>query len=292
MYFLKYIGALLLFGTNGIWAGQIHLSSYEIVFFRTLLGSMTMLGVFLLCRKKFTFTAHRRETLSILLSGIMMGMIWIFMYEAYVRIGVGLASLCYACGPVIVMALSPLLFGEALENRKKLGFLAVVCGICMVNGPVSTEGMSGGGLLCGAMSAVTYAGMIIFNKQAKTLPKMENALLQLLASCVTASLYLGWKGGLSVFPDDASLLPLFILGVANTGIGCWLYFSSIPELSVQTVAVCDYIEPLTAVILACLLLGETMSVLQLAGACLMMGGAVFCEMKGRAERKETVPARS
>ena len=35
---LKYLSALLLFGLNGIVASQIAMSSYEIVFLRTIIG--------------------------------------------------------------------------------------------------------------------------------------------------------------------------------------------------------------------------------------------------------------
>lgn len=43
----------------------------------------------------------------LIVSGIAMGTS-VFLYEAYVRIGVSIAALFYYCGPVIVMALSPL----------------------------------------------------------------------------------------------------------------------------------------------------------------------------------------
>jgi len=39
----KYIAALLLFGSNGIVASHISLSSYEIVFTRTLIGSLFLI---------------------------------------------------------------------------------------------------------------------------------------------------------------------------------------------------------------------------------------------------------
>lgn len=38
--YVKYILALLLFGSNGLVAGTISLSSYEIVLVRTLIGSI------------------------------------------------------------------------------------------------------------------------------------------------------------------------------------------------------------------------------------------------------------
>ena len=43
--FLKYMAALLLFGSNGIVAGRISLSSHEIVLFRTMIGSALLIAL-------------------------------------------------------------------------------------------------------------------------------------------------------------------------------------------------------------------------------------------------------
>ncbi len=48
----KYIAALLLFGSNGIVAHSISPSSYEIVFTRTLIGSLFLSLIFLSLRQK------------------------------------------------------------------------------------------------------------------------------------------------------------------------------------------------------------------------------------------------
>ena len=64
----------------------------------------------------------------------------------------------------------------------------------------------------------------------------------------------------------------------NTGFGCYLYISPLAELPVQTVAVCGYLEPLSAVIFAALLLGEKMSLLQYLGALCIIGAAMIGEL--------------
>ena len=48
-------------------------------------------------------------------------------------------------------------------------------------------------------------------------------------------------------------------------------------MSFLTVAISGYLEPLSAIILATLILGETMRPLQMIGAVLIIGGAVFGE---------------
>ena len=68
-----------------------------------------------------------------------------------------------------------------------------------------------------------------------------------------------------------------LLGLVNTGVGCYCYFSSIGDLPAQSVAICGYLEPLSAVLLSVLILHETMAPLQILGAVLIIGGAVFGE---------------
>lgn len=120
--YIKYILGLLLFGSNGIVASFIVLSSYEIVLLRTMIGSLLLLAIFFGGKGKLTFYKYKAESICLLISGIAMGTSWIFLYEAYARIGVSIASLLYYCGPVIVMVLSPLLFREKLTSYKVIGF--------------------------------------------------------------------------------------------------------------------------------------------------------------------------
>ena len=48
----------------------------------------------------------------------------------------------------------------------------------------------------------------------------------------------------------------------------------------QRVAVFGYLEPLSAVIFSAILLGEQLGPLKIAGACCIIGGAIFAEVAG------------
>ncbi len=275
--FIKYISALLLFGLNGIVASHIPLDSYEIVFLRTLIGSVLLVVLFWLGKGKFHIKAYKKDFLFIVLSGIAMGTSWMFLYEAYQQIGVSLSSLLYYCGPVIVMILSPIIFHEKLTLPKLLGFVTVLVGIFLVNG--SAVGSSNTwGLFCGAMSAVMYFFMVTLNKQSKSISGMENSVIQLIVSFLTVAVFVGIKQGFVLDVPANAWGWIFVLGVLNTGIGCYLYFSPLAKLPVQTVAVCGYLEPLSAVVFAALLLGERMTVVQIVGAFCIIGGAMIGEL--------------
>ena len=277
-HFLKYIASLLLFGSNGIVASYIALSSYEIVYLRTMIGSLFLLVLFLLLRQKWNVREHRKELGYIALSGFAMGIGWIFLYEAYQQVGVGTASLLYYCGPVIVMALTPFFFKESLTRKKCLGFAIVLLGILFVNGQAFQEGKTGWGLFCGGMAAILYAVLVIANKKAVHISGMENSMLQLIFSFLAVAVFLCFRQGLVVEIPTGDLLPVLFLGLVNTGVGCYLYFSAIGHLQAQTVAVCGYLEPLSAVVFSAVLLGESMMLLQAAGVAFIIGGALFAEI--------------
>jgi drug/metabolite transporter (DMT)-like permease len=285
----KYIASLLMFGSNGIVASSIALSSHEIVFTRTLIGGLFLVLMFLSSRQKVQFGRNGRHSLYILISGAAMGASWVFLFEAYRQIGVSIATLAYYCGPVLVMILSPLIFRERMTAAKLLGFLAVVVGMFCMNGRALSQGAISWGLVFGILSACMYALMVIFNKKAASISGLENPMWQLVASFITVAVYAGLRQGSSIQIAPDNLLPILLLGVVNTGIGCYFYFSSIGDLPVQTVAILGYLEPLSALVFSAAFLGEALSGLEWVGAVLILGGAAFGELYHQKQLRTLAP---
>ncbi|HWL23768.1 MAG TPA: DMT family transporter [Ureibacillus sp.] len=276
--YFKYVIALLLFGSNGVVASYVLLNSYEIVYFRTMIGSLLLVAIFALSKQKVGFWKNKSHFLYLAISGVAMGASWILLFEAYAQIGVSVATLAYYCGPVIVMILSPFIFKEGMTSAKLLGFLAVIIGMLFVNGNAFIHGQLSWGLIFGLLAAIMYAFMVIFNKKAKSIIGLENASCQLVISFITVAIFIGIKQGFTVKLIDGNLIPILILGVVNTGIGCYFYFSSIGRLPVQSVSILGYLEPLSALIFSAAILDEKLSLLQIVGAVLILGGAAYGEM--------------
>ena len=276
--YLKYFTALLLFGSNGIVASYILLNSYEIVFLRTLIGSLFLIAVFLFSGRKPQGFHDKKHILYITISGIAMGLSWMLLYEAYKTVGVSIATLAYYCGPVIVMAVSPMVFQERMTLKKLSGFAAVIAGMYLVNKNGLFKTHVSAGLIFGILSAAMYALMVIFNKKAKSITGLENSAFQLIISFLTVAVFMQTKQSLDASSVFHSLFPVLFLGIVNTGIGCYFYFSSIGRLPAGSVAVCGYLEPLSALIFSAFFLRERLSAVQLLGADLILGGAVVGEL--------------
>lgn len=279
----KYLLALLLFGSNGVAASYIGLTSYEIVLLRSLLGSALLIGIFFLTRHRLTAMRHKRDLLFIVLSGVAMAADWLFLFEAYAQIGVSLGLLINYCGPAIVMALAPFVFRERLTPPKLIALLAALLGVFLISGQAALHGVSARGLVCAGLSAVCYAAMVLCSKMSKRVSGLENAMLQLFSTLVTVVLFVGCTQGLRMDIAAGDWLPILWIGLLNTGGGCYFYFSSIGRLPAQTVAICGYLEPLSAVALSAVILQERMLPLQILGAVLIIGGAAFggCFKPGR-----------
>ena len=70
-----------------------------------------------------------------------------------------------------------------------------------------------------------------------------------------------------------------MIGLVNTGLAYLLYFSGLQKLPAQSVALISYIDPVSALIFSAVLLGETMTPIQILGAVLIIGGAMIGELK-------------
>lgn len=283
--YAKYIVSLLIFGTNGIVASFLTLSSTAIIFYRTVIGSLFLLAILLASRQLPRLAPLRGQWPQVLLSGASLGLSWLFLFEAYRQIGVGTATLLYYLGPAIVMAAAPLLFRERITTSRVIGIGAAFLGMALVN-LTSLESGTSWGLICGLLSAVLYALMIVANKKVENLSGVERTFIQLLVAGIVVAAYALASGTPLGHVRAAELFPLLILCVVNTGLACYLYFSSMHLLPAQSVAVCSYIDPLSALVFSALFLDERMGPLQLLGAALILGGAAFGELY-RSRRLDT-----
>lgn len=290
---ISYLAALLLFGSNGIVASAIALPSADIVLLRTFLGALSLAAVLLATqRHRLEGPRRPREASAIAVSGAALGASWIFLFQAYRLIGVGISSLLYYCGPIIVMALSPILFGEKLTGGKIAGFIAVACGAFLIAAQGLGGNLPAAGIACGAASAFCYAVMVVASKGAPHIEGLENSTIQVISAFATALvLSLVTQGVPSFLTGAATGInwgAVAMLGLVNTGVGCLLYFGAVAKLPVQTVAVVGYLEPLSAVVFSTLLLHEAVTPVRLMGAALIIGGALFCEVAGK--RRAAAPA--
>lgn len=273
---IKFITAMLIFGSIGLFIKAINLPTPVIVLMRTVIGSL-FLSIVLLLRKQRISAKLILCNLPILtLCGLVLGGSWVFLFEAYRHTTVGAATLIYYCAPIVVILLSPLILKEKLTWSKIAGVVAAIIGMVIINGKGTGGSNPSLGLTCGLISALLYAALIIFNKFIKNLSGLESTLAQLIVAAFIMIIYvLLTQDDILTFTSGAEVLLLLTLGIVHTGIACYLYFSSIQELSGQTIALLSYIDPVSALFFSAVFLNEKLTAFQIFGALLILGGTAF-----------------
>ena len=287
---IKIITAIVTFGTIGVFVRYIPLPSSIIALVRGVLATIFLLTVMAAGKRRPDRTAIRRNLALLVISGGMIGFNWILLFEAYNYTSVAVATLCYYLAPVFVIIASPFVLGEKLTMRKTLCVISALAGMVMVSGVIQNY-VSGGnaedlnltGVLLGIGAGALYATIILMNKKLKNISSYDTTVMQLAAASIVLVPYCLLTvdiGSLEVTPGSAVLL--VIVGIVHTGIAYVLYFGSIKELPAQTVAIFSYIDPILAVLLSAFLLKESMDMLSISGAILILGSTFVSEMKGKA----------
>lgn len=278
---LSLITSMAIFGTLAPFVRNIPVSSGELALYRAVLAA-ALIGLFLLLtRQRIPVRALGRELVLLLFSGMAMGINWILLFEAYKYTTVAISTLSYYFAPVIVTLVCPILFKEKLTRKQILCFLMSTIGLALVIG--ITDLGSGGndaiGVLFGLGAAVFYAAVILLNKFIRGVAGIHRTFLQFLAAIVILAPYVALSGGVTLGSMDGSgWICLLIVGLVHTGITYCLYFSSLKELPGQTAAILSYIDPLVAVIIGVLVLGEPLSWQQLIGGGLILGFTLWNEL--------------
>ena len=125
-------------------------------------------------------TKEWHRSVILVLSGALIGINWILLFEAYNYTTVATATLCYYMEPVIVILLSPLFFKERLTGKKLICTAAALAGMALVSGIFEPGGSIAGaagaaglrgdnlrGILYGLGAAVLYASVVILNKRLR-----------------------------------------------------------------------------------------------------------------------------
>ena len=273
------ITAMLIFGTVGTIRKMIPLPSPLIALCRGSIGALLLLA-FSTVTGKHPFKNLRPKTaLLLLLSGAIIGLNWSLLFEAYRYTSVSVAVLCYYMQPIIVILLSALLFGEKLTWKKALCAAAALVGMVLISGVLDRGLPQSGerrGILFALGAACLYATVVLMNKRITGVDPYAKTILQLSAAAVVQVPYLLMTGGFAGNDWSGWTLPLLLLlCVVHTGFCYLLWFGSMDGLTTQTVALFSYIDPVTALLVSGLVLGETMTVLGWLGAVLILGAAIL-----------------
>lgn len=281
--YAMFVGAMMIYGTIGIFRAFIPLRSGLLAFSRGLIGGIFLLLWVLLRGGTLKLNISRKRFVVLCISGVAMGANWILLFEAYNYTTVAVATLCYYMQPTILMLLSPVLFGERLTLKKGICALTSLVGMVLVSGVTegaAVESKNTIGILLGLGAAVLYTTVVVLNKKNPVENAEGKTVVQLFSSTVVMIPYLlltERSGGYSLTWIPVTLV--LVVGIVHTGIAYAMYFGSLQRLPAQTTAVLSYIDPVVAVLLAGPILQEKMAAGEILGAVLILGAALISEIR-------------
>ena len=278
------VASMLIFGTIGIFRRHIDLPSSVIALMRGFIGTGFLLLFVLITGRKIDLPAIKRNLAKLLISGAVMGFNWILLFEAYRFTSVATATLCYYMAPIIMMLVSPVLLHERLTRKKILCMMLALVGMIPVSG-VLEAGFHAGellGVLLGLGAAVLYATVVLINKTVADIGAYDKTIVQLAAAAIALVPYVLMTEDLSAIRlTGMSGTMMLLVGMVHTGFAYALYFGCTKHLSAQTLAIVSYVDPVVAILLSAVLLGESMTPLGMAGAALVLGATLVSELPDR-----------
>lgn len=282
-FYLMFVAAMLIFGSNGVFASMLEMSGAQLVLLRTLIGGAVLLIIILISRSRTPKEVFLREKWRLLFAGVCLGANWALLFEAYNLMNVSLATLTYYTAPVLVLVLAPLVLKERQNGLAYLGMAVVIVGMLLVVGTDFGEGgVSATGLIVGLGSAVFYAMLMLVNKQITGVSGLNLTFIEIVIAAVILLPYVfATSGGVPLPTDARGIFALLFLCTVNTGFACWLYFSSMNRLPAKAVALMGYFDPVSALIFSAVFLDERLSSVQLAGAILVLAGALVGQFRPR-----------
>jgi drug/metabolite transporter, DME family len=271
-------GAAFLWGTGALVVNlliaRFGISPESISFWRFVVGAVLLVALF---GRPAAWPRLRSHAGWLLAAGSCMALYVLCWFLGIARIGAAVPTLIALClPPVLVTLVAVARARERLDAPLVATLAAALAGTALVvlrEGGLAVD-VSGAtvtaGVLFSVASAVLYAGFTLVSgrlSQALGAGAATMGLTVVAAAVMALSAFyapLAWPGEV---PPEAWLL---YLGLVTAAIALLAFSWGAARLSPTALTVATLVEPLTAVLLAALLLGQSLSASQWLGAALMI----------------------
>ena len=240
-------------------------------------------------RRQYGPRSRREITLSVW-AGAFFAADLICWHYAIGDVGAGLATVLGNLQVVLVGLVAWLTLGERPEGRVIAAVPVALVGIVLISGIVGANAYGQDplrGVIFGVATGLTYAGFILVLRQsARDLRRPVSPLFEATAAAAVFALIAGLIiGDVDLAPSWPAHAWLVLLALSSQVVGWLLISASLPRLPAALTSVLLTVQPVGSVILGVILLGESPSLLQLAGVACIFSGIIVATA-----RRSRVPA--
>ena len=198
-------------------------------------------------------------------------------HHSIANVGAGLATVLGNLQVVLVAFAAWAVLGERPERRIVVAVPVVFMGAVMISGVLESGGYGRDpvlGTVFGILTTLAYTGFILVLRQVnRDVRRPAGPLLDATAAAAVVSAAAGAIiGDVDLVPSWPSHAWLALLALTSQVIGWLLISVSLPRLPAALTSVLLLVQPVGAVALAVVILGEDPSALQLAGTVVVLTG--------------------
>lgn len=262
------------YGTNPAFAIPLYqqgMNPNSVLFFRYILGVPLLAAMLLFRGHNLTLNKHEHAAVGVL--GILMAFSSLSLFESYKFINSGVASTLLFVYPILVALLMIFFFHEKFKYTVALCLLLMCSGLALLMKTPSGETLNPYGCLLVMVSALTYALYIIIvnvSHVVRNIPTTKLLLYVLLWGCVVFIAMIPMGSPLSVPTKATGWLNLAALAIIPTVFSLACTTRAIQLIGSTPTAILGALEPVSAVILSVLVLGQTITTRDIWGGILII----------------------
>ncbi len=251
-------------------------------FFRGADAAPVLLAIWLAQRSKDR--RGRRERGLAIVSGLLLALDLNLWHESIALVGAGLGTVIANVQVVFVAAAAWVLYGERPTPARVLTIAAVLGGVVLTSGLARHDAYGASpvlGAVVGLLAGVVYAAFIIVYRDANKTPgprsgPLLDSTLGMIAGALACAVL---DPHFTFVPGLAAAEWLALLAIGSQVIGWLLIGTALPKLPVVETSVLLLGQPVFTVIWGVLLFDERLSVVQWAGAAIVLAGVAALSLQ-------------
>jgi len=288
------LAAMAICGTIGITVLMSGQSEVSLIFYRCFFGALVLLAICLLRGYISASILKPRLIAYSLVGGAALLANWYFLFAAYEKTSIGVATTVYNTQPIIMIVLGFLVFKERITANIALWTAVSLTGLFFISNltaPPSIDAHGAGspagnsvdaryflGVLQALAAASLYAVAALFARLLKGNPPTLIALLQMVLGAVVLWPFADF-GGLLSQGFNRQAIATVLLGVFHTGVMYILLYGALQKLEASQAASISFLYPALAIFIDSTFLDVKLSLHQYVGIAMILLGAAGINLK-------------
>lgn len=269
--------AVALFGMAGVIAKFLSWPSIAVCFGRVFISALFLI-IFMSIRKEKIRLDSRRDYMTIVIAGIVMGTHWTAFIQSIQVSSVAIGTITFATFPLFVTILEPIVYKEKLKPINIIISIVMLIGVFITIPEFSIGNSTTVGVIWGMISSLTYAVLSLMNRYYSG--KYQGRQICLYEQGVAAILLLPiviLMPSFSIAPSE--IAAIIVLGIFCTAVAHSIFIASLNKVKVQTAGIISGLETVYGIIFAMILLHNMVTPREIIGGIIILSAATYKTVK-------------